>query len=63
MATQRRHTARPARGLRQAIYLLHENGRPPDAGLLELARSLEHWLLRYYDAASQGRMTVRRAHE
>ncbi len=49
------------RGFRQAVYVLHENERTVHASALALAKSLERWLLRYYDAASQGRMTVQAA--
>jgi hypothetical protein len=50
--------ARAPRGFRQAVYVLHENDRRVRPEALALASSLERWLLRYYDAASQGRMRV-----
>jgi hypothetical protein len=49
------------RGFRQAVYVLHQNERSANPEALALASSLERSLLRYYEAASQGRMTVRLA--
>jgi hypothetical protein len=53
--------AKAPRGFRQAVYVLHENERSARPEALALASSLERSLLRYYEAASQGRMTVRLA--
>jgi hypothetical protein len=40
------------------IYLLHEDGREPDAEKLALARGIEATVLKYFDVATGGRMKV-----
>lgn len=56
-----RPLAPPPHGFRQAVYVLHENGRPPRPDAMALAASLERSLLRYYEAASEGRMQIKLA--
>ncbi len=40
------------------IYLLHEDGRPPDPAKLEQARGIEAAIAQYFSIATKGRMTV-----
>jgi hypothetical protein len=40
------------------IYLLHEDGREPDPQKLAQARAIEAMVLKYFDAATGGRMKV-----
>lgn len=40
------------------IYVLHEDGRPPDPAKLAEARGIEQMLTRYFEVAANGRMTV-----
>ena len=56
-----RPIAPPPRNFRQAVYVLHEDGRPPRPEAMALAGSLERSLLDYYAVATQGRMRVRLA--
>ena len=46
------------RNARLTIYLLHEDGREPDADKLAAARGMESMLIRYFDAATKGRMRI-----
>src|SRR5438876_12190481 len=39
------------------IYLLHEDGREPDPSKLAQARGIQSVLIRYFDLATNGRMT------
>ena len=47
-----------ARDVRLTIYLLHEDGREPNAEKLAAARGMESMLIRYFDAATKGRMKI-----
>jgi hypothetical protein len=40
------------------IYFLHEDGREPDPQKLAQARAIEAMVLKYFDAATGGRMKV-----
>jgi hypothetical protein len=40
------------------VYLLHEDGREPDAQKLAQARAIEAMVVKYFDAATGGRMRV-----
>jgi hypothetical protein len=40
------------------VYLLHEDGREPDAEKLAQARGIEAMVLKYFDVATEGRMKV-----
>ena len=40
------------------VYLLHEDGREPDPRKLAQARAIEAMVLKYFDAATGGRMKV-----
>ncbi|HLJ50357.1 MAG TPA: hypothetical protein VKU01_30300 [Bryobacteraceae bacterium] len=40
------------------IYLLHEDGRPPDPAKLAQARGIEASIVQYFTIATNGRMTV-----
>jgi hypothetical protein len=46
------------RRFRFQIYLLHEDGREPDAEKLALARGIEATVPKYFDVATGGRMKV-----
>jgi hypothetical protein len=40
------------------IYLLHEDGRPPDPAKLKIAQGIEAMLVRYFDVATGGKMKL-----
>ena len=46
------------RRFRFEIYLLHEDGRPPDAAKLAQARGIQASVIQYFTLATNGRMTV-----
>ena len=46
------------RDFRLAVYLLHEDGRPPRADLMERARGISLAVSDYFDRATGGRMRV-----
>lgn len=46
---------------RLGVYLLHEDGRPPDPARLKQSREIGAGMVRYFDAATGGRMKVRTA--
>jgi hypothetical protein len=47
-----------ARNLKLAIYLLHEDGRAAHPDKLAQASGMEQMLIRFFDAATMGRMKV-----
>ena len=46
------------RRFRFEIYLLHQDGRPPDTAKLAQARGIQASIIRYFTLATNGRMTV-----
>jgi hypothetical protein len=51
------------RRFRFEIYLLHESGRPPDPAALEQVRGIQAEVIRYFELAAGGRMTLVPPHQ
>jgi hypothetical protein len=47
------------REFRYGVYLLHEDGRPPDPARLKQSKEIGEEMVKYFEAATGGRMKVR----